>query len=184
MKKSKLPTRPGSPNQSEASGTESAASRRHLKTKKNAGLSSTQPAPQPPSRPTSPGIPSSAPNLIAQSKKRKTNLGGAGSDSDGAATSDGGRKRTKLSTANGARPSSPPVPALPNTPATTGPFPTADEIRNVIPPHGMETSKLIKQFKGRAYSKDVTKFVEVAKSVAWYDKQKKLWMKLDDKPKS
>ncbi|KAL9109965.1 MAG: hypothetical protein Q9227_005488 [Pyrenula ochraceoflavens] len=191
-KKSKLTGRSGSPNQSEASGAESTAStRKHLKKAKLANASSTQPTSQPPSRPTSPGIPSSsAPDRLSRSsdiptsKKRKSGLGNAGSDSDGAATSDGGRKRTKLSgNPNGtiaSRPGSPPLPQRQSTPVTPGPFPTGSEISSVIPAQGIGTTALIKLFKGRAHAKDVTRFVDTIKKVAKYDKVKQLWLKYDN----
>ncbi len=119
MKKSsssKSLKRPGSPNLSDASGTD--ASLAHKK-KKNRHLSSTQPTPHP-SRPISPAnVPpsSSAPtsglrkdsstsqlDVNNPAKKRKSLAPGAGSDTEAAAFSDGGamsensrkQKRLKL----------------------------------------------------------------------------------------
>lgn len=111
---SKSLKRPGSPNLSDASGTDASLAR---KKKKNRHLSSTQPTPYP-SRPISPAnVPpsSSAPTSgirrdsnnsqldpVNPAKKRKSLAPGAGSDtetapfSDGGAMSDNSRKQKRL----------------------------------------------------------------------------------------
>lgn len=116
LSSSKSLKRPGSPNLSDASGTDASLAR---KKKKNRHLSSTQPTPHP-SRPISPAnVPPSSsapiggirrdsytsqPDPINPAKKRKSLAPGAGSDTETAANSDGGamsensrkQKRLKL----------------------------------------------------------------------------------------
>ena len=180
---SKSLKRPGSPNLSEASGTDASV----RKKKKHRHLSSSQPTPQP-SRPISPAnVPSStAPHERSDTvsstkpslKKRKSTgvRGGAGSESEGAAYSDGGAmsdgskvKRIKLNMSSSSRAPSPPPP-MPNLG-----FPTAQEIAAAIPANGIPSTEMLKQFKSRTKDRQ-PEFLNLVKSVARLDKGTKLLM--------
>lgn len=201
MKKSssvKSLKRPGSPNLSEASGTDAST----RKKKKHRHLSSTQPTPQP-SRPISPSnIPpsSSAPDHRKDSldsagrpfiKKRKSMApGSAGSDTETAAHSDGGamsdaskngakrlkvrggvQPRSGLTPQGGSRVASPKPPTAGPAPAL--PFPTAQEIHSAIPAEGIPSSELLRVFKTRVYDRR-EEFFTIVKGVARLDKVKKV----------
>lgn len=174
-KKTKNLKIPNSPNQSEASGTETAASRKKLKKKQQQQDLSTSPAVQPPSRPTSPPISATAP--ATKTKKRKSGVRGEASDTDAAATSDGGRKAKKIKIENGAsssRPTSPPPPPG-ETKKPQLPFPTEAEISAAIPPDGILNKDLIDKFKGRHIKEHLQQFINITRSVAVYDKEAKIW---------
>ena len=206
MKKSssaKILKRPGSPNLSEASGTDASV----RKKKKHRHPSSSQNTPQP-SRPISPAnVPSSsapAPSSLDPSKpikKRKSMAPGSGAGSDtetaayseGAAMSDGtkGSKRMKLNVSaqgvaspptltpqGGSRAGSPkPSPASAPAAAATPPlaFPTAQEIFHAIPANGISSSELLRQFKNRTVDRRA-EFFDIVKSVARLDKATKVLM--------
>jgi transcription initiation factor TFIIF subunit alpha len=146
-KKPRPRKRPGSPNLSDASGTDASVARKKKKTKH---LSSAQPTPGP-SRPMSPDNanldPSSASN---RPLARSTSLtsAGAGSDTDGGAMSDGTR-RLKLKMKNpkalpSVRAPSPPVsrPSSPPPPARI-PISTPEEARALVPPGGITTKEFM-----------------------------------------
>ena len=194
--------RPGSPNLSEASGTDASV----RKKKKHRHPSSSQNTPQP-SRPISPAnVPSSSAPVSSSDpnkpiKKRKSMAPGsrAGSDTETAAYSDGGAmsdgsktsKRIKLnvpvqavkspptltpqggSRAASPKPSGTSAPAL----AVSAPlsFPTAQEIFHAIPANGISSSELLRQFKNRTVDRR-TEFFEIVKSVARLDKATKVLM--------
>ena len=204
MKKSssmKSLKRPGSPNLSEASGTDASV----RKKKKHRHPSSSQNTPQP-SRPISPAnVPSSsAPASSLDSskpmQKRKGMVSGsrAGSDTETAVFSDGGvmsdgskaSKRIKLnvsapglrspptltpqggSRAASPKPSATSAPAPPAVNATLS-FPTAQEIFNAIPANGISSSELLRQFKNRTVDRR-GEFFDIVKSVARLDKATKV----------
>lgn len=142
---SKSLKRPGSPNLSDASGTDASLAR---KKKKSRHLSSTQPTPHP-SRPISPAnVPpsSSAPTSGVRrdsntlhldptnpAKKRKTLAPGSGSDTEAAAISDGGamsdnsrqQKRLKLNINVRGGSTSPNLPTPQGESRAASPKPTA-----------------------------------------------------------
>jgi transcription initiation factor TFIIF subunit alpha len=192
--------RPGSPNLSDASGTDASV----RKKKKHRHPSSSQNTPQP-SRPISPAnVPSSSapvPSLDPSNpmKKRKSMAPGsrAGSDTETAAYSDAGamsdgsmtskriklnvsapglRSPTTLTPQGGSRAASP-KPAATSAPASAAspslPFPTAQEIFNAIPANGISSSELLRQFKNRTVDRR-TEFFEIVKSVARLDKATKV----------
>ncbi|ETN43263.1 uncharacterized protein HMPREF1541_02422 [Cyphellophora europaea CBS 101466] len=139
MKKSsssKSLKRPGSPNLSDASGTDASTVR---KKKKKSHHSSSQ-------GPTSGGSRPMSPDGLRPR--------GAGSDTDGGAMSDGTRIKIKVK--------KPGSPSSPNSPPTsragspapgarrnleTGPLPTTEEIRARIPPEGMVAKDFIGLYK-------------------------------------
>lgn len=203
MKKSssmKSLKRPGSPNLSDASGTDASV----RKKKKHRHPSSSQNTPQP-SRPISPAnvpsssAPASSLDPSKPMKKRKSMAPGAGSDTEAATYSDGGvmsegsknSKRIKLNvSASGLRspptvtpqggsraaspkPSAAGAPAAPLNPPL--PFPTAQEIFNAIPATGISSSDLLRQFKNRTVDRRA-EFFEIVKSVARLDKATKVLM--------
>jgi transcription initiation factor TFIIF subunit alpha len=211
MKKSssaKSLKRPGSPNLSEASGTDASV----RKKKKHRHPSSSQNTPQP-SRPISPAnVPSSsAPASTLDPskpiKKRKSMAAGsrAGSDTETAAYSDGGAmsdgsktsKRIKLNVSapglrspstltpqNGSRAASP----KPSSTSAPGPgvstplsFPTAQEIFSAIPANGISSSELLRQFKNRTVDRR-GEFFDIVKSVARLDKATKVLLPKSQPP--
>ncbi|KAG8530137.1 uncharacterized protein KY384_005620 [Bacidia gigantensis] len=102
--------RPGSPLASDASGNESARSRKKAKKNKHLQPTAPQTNSKPPSRPSSPPIPPTTSNKRARA--------GSGSDNEpdaasGGEKSDGARKRQKVRTnkgaAGGSKPASPPA---------------------------------------------------------------------------
>ena len=132
--------RPGSPNLSDASGTDASVARKKKKTKH---ISSSQPTPGP-SRPMSPDNanldPSSAANRpIARSASMTSNA--AGSDTDAGVMSDGGTKRSgiKLKMSR----TSPPTSRPPSPPPQAKQPTTAEEFRALIPPEGISTKDLM-----------------------------------------
>ncbi|OAP54703.1 hypothetical protein AYL99_11151 [Fonsecaea erecta] len=189
--------RPGSPNLSDASGTDVSSRKKKLKSKH---LPSSQPTPGH-SRPMSPvNVPpsSSAPQTLdplAALKARKragaASPIGAGSDTDtdAAAMSDSSRAQRRLKLKMSASP--PPTgaagtaspPAQPSsraaspTPVSAGgsvprpvAFPSAQDIKNAIPPQGITVKDLMKVV---AHPKDKQKeFVALVKEVASYDKER------------
>jgi transcription initiation factor TFIIF subunit alpha len=192
--------RPGSPNLSEASGTDASV----RKKKKHRHPSSSQNTPQP-SRPISPAnVPSSSAPASSLDpskpiKKRKSMAPGsrAGSDTETAAYSDGGpmsdgsktSKRIKLNvsapglksppvlTPQGGSRAASPKPSATSAPAPSVgpplPFPTAQEIFNAIPANGISSSELLRQFKNRTVDRRV-EFFDIVKSVARLDKATKV----------
>ncbi|OAL36679.1 hypothetical protein AYO20_04011 [Fonsecaea nubica] len=186
--------RPGSPNLSDASGTDVSTRKKKLKSKH---LASSQPTPGH-SRPMSPvNFPpsSSAPQTLdplaaLKARKRATGSVGAGSDTDtdAAAMSDSSRARRlklKMSTspppsgaAGTASPAAQPSSrAASPTPVSAGgsiprpvAFPSAQDIKNAIPPQGITVKDLMKVV---AHPKDKQKeFVALVKEVASYDKER------------
>ena len=197
--------RPGSPNLSDASGTDASV----RKKKKHRPPSSSQNTPQP-SRPISPAnVPSSSAPVssLDASKKRKTMAPGsrAGSDTETAAYSDGGAmsdgskasKRIKLNvsapglksppilTPQGGSRAASPKPGATSTPAPAAspplPFPTAHEIFNAIPANGISSSELLRQFKSRTVDRRA-EFFEIVKSVARLDKVTKVLLPKSQAP--
>lgn len=180
--------RPGSPNLSDASGTDRSVRKKKLKSR-HLSTSSTQPTPQP-SRPISPAnVPSSsAPTNSGLSKKRKSTApnSNAGSDTEAAIysgndtpMSDGGRSgptRLKLNVRGpgpGSRsPStSTPVPEVPPIPQRVA-LPTVEEIRSRLPPQGISVKDLIHYFK--LSKPDHQAFIALVRGVARHDKETKL----------
>ncbi|KIX04184.1 uncharacterized protein Z518_07738 [Rhinocladiella mackenziei CBS 650.93] len=186
--------RPGSPNLSEASGTDASTRKKKLKSKH---ISSSQPTPGH-SRAMSPAnVPSgsSAPQTLDPSavlKPRKRGAAGsAGSDTDpmvsdrdGGAMSDGSRaRRLKLkmsasppATGTGTpQPSSragSPAPRSAPSPGAGSPqvFPTHQDIKNAIPPQGITIKDLMKVV---AHPKERrADFVALVKEVARMDKER------------
>lgn len=181
--------RPGSPNLSDASGTDRSVRKKKLKSR-HMSTSSTQPTPQP-SRPISPAnVPSlSAPTSTGLKKKRKSTApnSNAGSDTETAAysgndtvMSDGGGssapRRIKLNIRgpdSGSRSPSistpvseaPPVPQRPS-------LPTVEEIRSRLPPQGISVKDLIHYFK--LSKPDHAAFISLVRGVARHDKDSKL----------
>ncbi|KAI9929793.1 hypothetical protein MW887_001269 [Aspergillus wentii] len=192
----------GSPNGSDASGTDT--SRKKTKSK----YPSSQPTPQPGSRPMSP----SASSAVPGSKKRARNVpvGGAGpSDVDGGAGSggeiseNGKTKKLKLNppaissqsgTPQGSRAASP-TPlgnksfsgsrasspeggqVRVSTPGPSGQsFPTPAEIHAAIPPSGILSGDLLRIFRPRmGESKDNhRRFIAIVKDVSVYGKEDRL----------
>jgi transcription initiation factor TFIIF subunit alpha len=205
MKKSgsmKSLKRPGSPNLSDASGTDASV----RKKKKHRHPSSSQNTPQP-SRPISPAnvpsssAPASSLDPSKPMKKRKSMAPGsrAGSDTEAATYSDGGAmlegsknsKRIKLNvsasglkspptvTPQGGSRATSPKPSATSAPAASLnpslPFPTAQEIFNAIPATGISSSDLLRQFKNRTVDRRA-EFFEIVKSVARLDKATKVLM--------
>ena len=183
--------RPGSPNLSDASGTDRSVRKKKLKSR-HMSTSSTQPTPQP-SRPISPAnVPSSsAPSNTGNKKKRKSTApnSNAGSDTETAAysgndtaMSDGGSsvpRRIKLNVrgpSSGSRSPStttpvsevPPVPPVPQRAA----LPTVEEIRSRLPPQGISVKDLLHYFK--LDKSDNAAFISLMKGVARQDKETKL----------
>ena len=140
--------RPGSPNLSDASGTDASVARKKKKTKH---VSSSQPTPGP-SRPMSPDSANLDPSSAASRPiNRRASSQGQGSDTEAGAMSDG-TTRIKIKVKKPAlkteqrgpspptsRPSSPPPPA-------PKPISTAEEARALIPPGGITS----KEFMARA----------------------------------
>lgn len=208
MKKStsiKSLKRPGSPNLSDASGTDASVRKR----KKHRHPSSSQNTPQP-SRPISPAnVPSSSAPVSSLDpiKKRKSMAPGsrAGSDTEAAAYSDGGAmsdgsktsKRIKLNvsapglrspstlTPQGGSRAASPKPGATSAPASAAspplPFPTAQEIFNAIPANGISSSELLRQFKNRTVDRRA-EFFEIVKSVARLDKATKVLLPKSQAP--
>lgn len=182
--------RPGSPNLSDASGTDRSVRKKKHKSR-HMSTSSTQPTPQP-SRPISPAnVPSSsAPTNTGLKKKRKSTApsSNAGSDTETAAysgndtvMSDGGGsnapKRLKLNlrgAGSGSRSPSitpseaPPVPLAPQRAS----LPTVEEIRSRLPAQGISVKDLIHYFK--LSKEDHATFITLVKNVARHDKEAKL----------
>ncbi|EKV08503.1 hypothetical protein PDIG_58470 [Penicillium digitatum PHI26] len=182
----------GSPNASDASGTDT--SRKKVK-------SMHLPASQPPSRPISPSA--------LQGKKRVRNItGGAGSGSDvdtgvgsGAEMTEGGKiKKLKLNpppsvsrggTPQGSRAASP-LPRLPGSRANSPDgirghrvstpisgiqtFPTAGEIHAAIPASGILSSDLLKVFRPRIgeSKENHRRFIAIVKDVSVYGKEDRM----------
>lgn len=194
MKKSsssKSLKRPGSPNLSDASGTDASSRKKKLKSKH---LSSNQPTPGP-SRPLSPAnVPSSSQTGLDPSsaaamkpKKRPSNFGGAGSDTDtgvysdrdGGAMSDGSRaRRLKLKMSASPPPSSAPAGTSAPTSRAASPgaapapttFPSVQDIKNAIPATGISIKDLMKVV---AHPKERrADFVNLVKEVAKMDKER------------
>ena len=163
--------RPGSPNISDASGTDTSTTR---KKKKSRHVSSSQPTPVP-SRPLSPAnVPSSAPNT---KKKRKSMALGAGSDTEAAAMSDGAmsdasraQKRQKLSATNGGPPISISRPSSP--PPQPKSFPTAEEVIQAIPPAGLTTKELLRLFSTRITDRK-TEFISLIRDNTTFNRETK-----------
>ncbi|KAJ5514893.1 hypothetical protein N7463_004445 [Penicillium fimorum] len=184
--------RPGSPNASDASGTDTSR-------KKAKGMH--LPTSQPPSRPISPSA--------LQGKKRVRNIpGGAGSGSDvdtgvgsGAEMTEGGKiKKLKLNpstvasrggTPQGSRAASP-LPRLSGSRANSPDaprghrvstpvsgnqtFPTAGEIHAAIPASGILSSDLLKVFRPRIgeSKENHRRFIAIVKDVSVYGKEDRM----------
>ncbi|KAJ9634759.1 transcription factor IIF subunit tfg1 [Knufia peltigerae] len=166
--------RPGSPNLSEASGTDASTRKKKLKSKH---LSSSQPTPSV-SRPMSPA------NVPGQVRKRT----GAGSDTeagmsdrDGGVMSDASRTRKiKLKMSASPPATSPSSRAVSPAPGIAGgapsptsaptAFPSVQDIKNAIPSHGITIKDLMKIV---AHPKERRgEFVNLVKEVAKMDKER------------
>ncbi|KAJ5550726.1 hypothetical protein N7461_005424 [Penicillium sp. DV-2018c] len=170
----------GSPNASDASGTDTSR-------KKAKGMHLT--GSQPPSRPMSPSA--------MQSKKRVRNIpGGAGSGSDvetgvasGAEMAEGGKvKKLKLNPPVRflvvvlRKGPAPPVlcldlpEAVPAAPKARETFPTAGEIHAAIPAGGITSSELLKIFRPRIgeSKENHRKFIAIVKDVSVYGKEDRM----------
>jgi transcription initiation factor TFIIF subunit alpha len=147
-KRSRPPKRPGSPNLSDASGTDASVARKKKKTKH---IPSSQPTPGP-SRPRSPDNTSLDPSSAATRPPRSLSFASqtAGSDTDGGAMSDGTKQRIRLKVGSASsnnvnqQPVVKPEPRTsPPTSRTSSPPPaprallTAEEVRALIPPAGI-----------------------------------------------
>lgn len=185
--------RPGSPNLSEASGTDASSRKKKLKSKH---LPSTQPTPGG-SRPMSPGnVPpsSSAPHTLdpaaALKARKRLGAGVAGSDTDtmlsdrdGGAMSDGSRKqriRLKMSasppptTGTGTQPSSRAASPTPTPAVSPMAFPSVQDIKNAIPTEGISIKDLMKVV---AHPKERREeFVKLVRGVARMDKDRGVLM--------
>ncbi|EXJ81607.1 hypothetical protein A1O1_07672 [Capronia coronata CBS 617.96] len=183
---SKSLKRPGSPNLSEASGTD-ASTRKKLKSRH---VASTQPTPGQ-SRPMSPA---NALDASAALKARRRAAGsGAGSDTDtmlsdrdGGAMSDASRTRRlklKMSVSPPATGTSTPQPSSRGGSPARSPvqqpmsptaFPSVQDIKNAIPPHGIAIKDLMKVV---AHPKDRrADFVALVREVARMDKERGVLM--------
>ncbi|KIV97444.1 hypothetical protein PV10_01196 [Exophiala mesophila] len=184
--------RPGSPNLSDASGTDASTRKKKIKSKH---LSSTQPTPSV-SRPMSPAnVPSSsAPGGLDPNRIRQRGRGGAGagsdtdnvaSDREGGAMSDASRARQKLKLKMSASPppgggtSTPQPSSRAGSPARSPSamigvteLPSKDEIRKAIPQGGIAIKDLMKVV---AHPKDRrAEFVALVKEVARMDQVSRL----------
>lgn len=187
----------GSPNASDASGTDT--SRKKAKNKHQ----SSQPTPQPTSRPISP-------SASQAGKKRVRNiLGGSGPGSDvdagagsgGEMSESGKTKKLKLNppsaasrggtpqgsragspvagnrSFSGSRASSPEGAARGRaTPGPTGSFPTPAEVHAAIPPSGILTGDLSRAFRSRLgpSKENHQRFIEIVKKVSVYGKEDRM----------
>ncbi|KAF2153296.1 Rap30/74 interaction domain-containing protein [Myriangium duriaei CBS 260.36] len=144
--------RPGSPNLSEASGSES--SRKRIKKEANGQLS----------RPMSPSIPGGKGPMSPSSLNRRRGAG-SGSDTEASGT-ERSRPKIRITSSRDASPggstpvsragSPPPRSAGAATPTSAGGlaavppgFPSADEVRAAIPPNGISITDLIRRFRGQ-----------------------------------
>jgi len=196
---SKSLKRPGSPNLSDASGTDVSSRKKKLKSRH---LVSTQPTPQP-SRPMSPanvssssGLPTLEPSSAATMKLGKKRGPGSGSDTDILSDRDGGvisdasrarRLKLKMSASPSAtvtggtgtpqpasRAGSPAPRSAPTPVAGPTAFPTVQDIKNAIPPHGIAIKDLMKVV---AHPKERrAEFVTLVKEVARMDKERGVLM--------
>ena len=158
--------RPGSPNMSDASGTDASVARKKKKTKH---VSSSQPTPGP-SRPMSPDSASLDPSSAATRPiNRRASSQGKGSDTDGGAMSDGTR-RLKVNLKVKQRGPSPPTsrPSSPPPPAAPKPISTAEEARALIPSGGI-TSKEFMARAGIAQREHFARLMPLIKSVARFE---------------
>ena len=170
--------RPGSPNLSDASGTDASVARKRKKIKHPLASGS-----QSASRPMSPD---SLPRGSFTSAR-------SGSDTEGAAMSDGGT-RIKLKVSKGpdgrlsgrnvspptSRPSSPPPRPSSTQPAPAEkPLPTVEEVQAAIPPGqgGISVGKFAKAL--HLQSSDVKRIIPLIKQVAVITKEKMLVLKTD-----
>lgn len=187
-------------NGSDASGTDASIRRKKHKSKH---LSSTQPTPGH-SRPGSPAnVPpsSSAPHTLDPSSARVHRRGGAGSDTetDGAAMSDASRaqrrqQRLNIARGSGSTPGSGPGTASPaaqpssraGSPAPVLgaprviPFPSAQDIKNAIPPDGISVKDLVRIVPHPADKKK--EFVTLVKEITRLDKERGLLLPKETAP--
>lgn len=175
----------GSPNASDASGTDT--SRKKAKNKHGS-------TPQPTSRPLSPSA------QAGKKRVRNIPLGGSGSGSDvdvagsGGEMSEGKAKKLKLNppgtsrggTPSGSRAGSPvgrsfsgsraSSPTGRSTPIPTQPFPTPAEIHAAIPATGIQSSDLLRKFRPRIgdSKENHRRFIAIVKDVSVYIKETRL----------
>ncbi|OQE21864.1 hypothetical protein PENSTE_c011G00568 [Penicillium steckii] len=175
----------GSPNASDASGTDT--SRKKAKNKHGATS-------QPTSRPLSPSA------QAGKKRVRNIPLGGSGSGSDvdvagsGGEMSEGKAKKLKLNppgtsrggTPSGSRAGSPvgrsflgsraSSPTGRSTPIPTQPFPTPAEIHAAIPATGIQSSDLLRKFRPRIgdSKENHRRFIAIVKDVSVYIKETRL----------
>ncbi|EFW15038.1 hypothetical protein D8B26_004595 [Coccidioides posadasii str. Silveira] len=194
--------RPGSPNVSDASGTDTP---RKKAKNKHIGQPLSTTGSKPGSRPMSPA-PSTTTSATqrkqdatkpAGKKRMRSGTGGAGSGSDaergaasGAEVSDSAvAKKLKINppgvsskrgTPAGSRAGSPPVrpstPATATTAAPVGSFPTHAEVHAAIPPTGISSGDLLKLFRHRLgdMKTNYPKFIAIVKEVGVFAKEDKL----------
>jgi transcription initiation factor TFIIF subunit alpha len=129
--------RPGSPNLSDASGTDTSIARKKKKTKH---ISSAQPTPGP-SRPLSPDNANLDPNSARLPRSSSfASQGAAGSDTDGGAMSDNTRRLKKKAKQNQASTATPPV-SRPTSPPPREY--TSEFFASIIPEGGIPTREFI-----------------------------------------
>ncbi|GAB7353374.1 hypothetical protein MBLNU459_g3854t1 [Dothideomycetes sp. NU459] len=161
--------RPGSPNLSEASGSEST----HKRIKKQHSSSSQ------PSRTMSPAIPDGARALSPNSaipRRPLSQNAGSGSDTEASGTERRSKNKNKTvpprsmpgSPGYGTPANGTPVGSRAGSPVPSVPMPTADELRAAIPVEGITVKDLIRNFRSQIpKTKDGNaKFMALVKSVA------------------
>lgn len=161
--------RPGSPNMSDASGTDASVARKKKKTKH---VSSSQPTPGP-SRPMSPNSANLGPSSAATRPiNRRASSQGKGSDTDGGAMSDGTR-RLKVNLKVKQRGASPPT-SRPSSPPPPAPKPisTAEDVRALIPPGGIITKDFMAKAGIAGQKEKLAQMMPLIRAVARFDSGK------------
>ena len=166
--------RPGSPNMSDASGTDASVARKKKKTKH---VSSSQPTPGP-LRPMSPDSASLDPSSAATRPiNRRASSQGKGSDTEGGAMSDGTR-RLKMKFKNPAikseqRGPSPPT-SRPSSPPPPAPklISTAEDVRALIPPGGIITKDFMAKAGIAGQKEKLAQMMPLIRAVARFDSGK------------
>ncbi|KAF1812829.1 Rap30/74 interaction domain-containing protein [Eremomyces bilateralis CBS 781.70] len=160
--------RPGSPNLSDASDSESV--RKRLK---QSHMPAQPPVTRIPSRPHSP-----KPTSLAAS--RQGSFSGAAASGSDSETTDGGRRKvskmqrpSRTGTPIGSRAASPAPGAARAASPEKRPIPTVEDIRNAIPAEGIALKGLLEVFRGRISSDQTGEFIKRVKSVTSFNSQTK-----------